>query len=114
MATCANCATQIGLLRKMTGGGLCENCERAAKEQNRPRSRSMRHCVAKQKGGVYTVESGWRLPSERDGVAVRTRVEAAGHPPEPLSDGFLVRDPWRTGVAFVTRDQDEQSSHEQT
>jgi hypothetical protein len=40
-----------------------------------------KRCVAKQKGGVYTVESGWRLPSERDVAAVRTRVEAAGHRP---------------------------------
>jgi hypothetical protein len=68
------------------------------------------HCVAKQKGGVYTVESGWRLPSERDVAAVRTRVEAAGHRPEPLSEGFLVRDPSHTAVAFVAHDQDEQSS----
>jgi hypothetical protein len=49
------------------------------------------HCVAKQKGGVHTVESGGRLPSERDVAAVRTRVEAAGHRPEPLSDGFHVK-----------------------
>jgi hypothetical protein len=53
------------------------------------------HCVAKQKGGVYTVKSGWRLPSEREVAVVRTRVEAAGHRPEPLSDGFPVRD---TGI----------------
>jgi hypothetical protein len=68
------------------------------------------HCVAKQKGGAYTVESRWRLPSERDVAAVRTRIEAAGHRPEPLSEGFLVRDPWHTAVAFVAHKQDEQSS----
>jgi hypothetical protein len=38
----------------------------------------------------------------------RTRVEAAGHRPEPLSDGFLVRDARHTAVAFVAHD--EQSS----
>jgi hypothetical protein len=44
----------------------------------------------------------------------RTSGEAAGHRPEPLSDGFLVHDPWHAAVAFVAHDQDEQSSPEQT
>ena len=34
-------------------------------------------------------------------AAVRGRVEAAGHEAEPFDGGFLVRDPWRTAVAFV-------------
>jgi hypothetical protein len=28
-------------------------------------------------------------------------VEAAGGPVEPFDGGFVVRDPWRTAVAFV-------------
>jgi catechol 2,3-dioxygenase len=35
--------------------------------------------------------------------AVRARAEAAGHPTEPVDGGFLVRDPWKTAVAFVAR-----------
>ena len=34
-------------------------------------------------------------------AAVRGRVDAAGHGTEPFDGGFLVRDPWRTAVAFT-------------
>jgi catechol 2,3-dioxygenase len=43
-----------------------------------------------------------QLPGEADVAAVRSRVEAAGHEAEPFAGGFLVRDPWRTAVAFVS------------
>jgi catechol 2,3-dioxygenase len=42
-----------------------------------------------------------QLPSDADVADVRARVEAAGHATEPVAGGFLVRDPWRTAVAFV-------------
>jgi catechol 2,3-dioxygenase len=46
------------------------------------------------------------LPSQDDVDAVRSRVEAAGGPAEPVDGGFLTRDPWETGVVFVAnRDQ---------
>jgi catechol 2,3-dioxygenase len=35
-------------------------------------------------------------------ASVQQRVEAAGVATEPHDGGFLVRDPWRTAVAFVT------------
>ena len=41
------------------------------------------------------------LPTADDVAAVRGRVEAAGIETEPFDGGFLVRDPWRTAVAFV-------------
>jgi catechol 2,3-dioxygenase len=47
----------------------------------------------------WTVE----LPADADVAEVRARVEAAGHAAEPFDGGFLVRDPWRTAVAFVER-----------
>jgi len=45
----------------------------------------------------WTVE----LP-EPDLAAVRARVEAAGLEVEPFEGGFLVRDPWRTAIAFTS------------
>ena len=45
----------------------------------------------------WTVE----LPTAGDVAAVRGRVERAGLAAEPVADGFLVRDPWQTAVAFV-------------
>jgi catechol 2,3-dioxygenase len=45
----------------------------------------------------WTVE----LPTDQDVAEVRARAEAAGAPVEPRPGGFLVRDPWRTAVAFV-------------
>ena len=44
----------------------------------------------------WTVE----LPAD-DVAAVRGHVEAAGLATEPFAGGFLVRDPWRTAVAFT-------------
>jgi catechol 2,3-dioxygenase len=44
----------------------------------------------------WTVE----LPAG-DIAAVRGRVEAAGLATEPFDGGFLVRDPWRTAIAFT-------------
>ena len=44
----------------------------------------------------WTVE----LPAS-DVAAVRARVEAAGLEAEPFEGGFLVRDPWRTAIAFT-------------
>jgi catechol 2,3-dioxygenase len=44
-----------------------------------------------------------QLPADADVAEVRARVEAAGHAAEPFDGGFLVRDPWRTAVAFVER-----------
>ncbi len=41
------------------------------------------------------------LPDAGDVAAVRERVEAAGLEAEHFECGFLVRDPWRTAVAFV-------------
>ena len=41
------------------------------------------------------------LPTEDDVAAVRARVDAAGLDAEPLTGGFVVRDPWRTAVAVV-------------
>jgi catechol 2,3-dioxygenase len=38
---------------------------------------------------------------ESDVETVRERVVAAGAEAEPLDGGFLTRDPWQTGVAFV-------------
>jgi catechol 2,3-dioxygenase len=43
-----------------------------------------------------------QLPTDADLAEVRGRVEAAGHATEPVASGFLVRDPWRTGVVFVS------------
>ena len=43
-----------------------------------------------------------QLPTEADVAAVRGRVESAGLPTEPLAGGFLVRDPWRIAVVFVS------------
>ena len=45
----------------------------------------------------WTVE----LPTADDVAAVRGRVEAAGFEAEPFDGGFMVRDPWRTALAFV-------------
>jgi catechol 2,3-dioxygenase len=42
------------------------------------------------------------LPTADDVAEVRGRVEAAGIEAEPFDGGFLVRDPWRTAVAFVS------------
>ena len=47
----------------------------------------------------WTVE----LPTESGVAEVRARAQASGRPTEPLAGGFLVRDPWETAVAFVTR-----------
>ena len=41
-----------------------------------------------------------QLPA-KDLAEVRARLEAAGHTVEPVDGGFVVRDPWRTAVAFV-------------
>jgi catechol 2,3-dioxygenase len=41
------------------------------------------------------------LPAESDVETVRDRVLAAGAEAEPLDGGFLTRDPWQNGVAFV-------------
>jgi catechol 2,3-dioxygenase len=38
---------------------------------------------------------------EADLAAVRARVETAGVEVEPFDGGFLVRDPWRTAIAFT-------------
>jgi hypothetical protein len=64
--------------------------------------------------GLWLLPSSWvRAASEvsaSESPRVSwARVEAAGDRPEPLSDGFLVRDPWHTAVAFVAHDQDEQA-----
>jgi hypothetical protein len=70
MATCANCGRRSGFCGRRPAAGY------ARTTSARPRNKIVRavgvrdNCVAKQKGGVYTVESGWRLPSERD-VAAR-------------------------------------------
>jgi catechol 2,3-dioxygenase len=42
-----------------------------------------------------------QLPTAAEVATVRGRAEAAGIPVEPVEGGFLVRDPWRTAVAFV-------------
>jgi catechol 2,3-dioxygenase len=44
-----------------------------------------------------------QLPADAAVAEVRAQVEAAGHAAEPFDGGFLVRDPWRTAVAFVER-----------
>ena len=49
------------------------------------------------------------LPAE-DVAAVRGRVEAAGLEAEPFPGGFLVRDPWRTAIAFAAPDGGLRSS----
>jgi catechol 2,3-dioxygenase len=46
----------------------------------------------------WTVE----LPSAAEVNELRARIEAAGEATEQLSDGFVVRDPWQTAVAFVS------------
>jgi len=51
-----------------------------------------------------------QLPTEADLAEVRGRVEAAGHVTEPVEGGFVVRDPWRTAVAFVSTTQTGLSS----
>jgi catechol 2,3-dioxygenase len=45
-----------------------------------------------------------QLPTDADVASVRARAEAeaAGVAVEPFDGGFLVRDPWRTAVAFVS------------
>jgi catechol 2,3-dioxygenase len=48
----------------------------------------------------WTVE----LPAAADAAEVRARVAAAGLAVEPHDGGFLVRDPWRSAVAFVAPD----------
>ena len=45
------------------------------------------------------------LESADDVRAVRARVDAAGLAVEPHDGGFLVRDPWRTAVAFAVAPQ---------
>jgi catechol 2,3-dioxygenase len=47
----------------------------------------------------WTVE----LPTADDVEAVRARAQAAGAAVEPAPDGFSVRDPWGTAVAFAAR-----------
>ena len=42
-----------------------------------------------------------QLPAA-DLASVRARVDAAGLAIEPFDGGFLVRDPWRTAIAFVS------------
>lgn len=42
-----------------------------------------------------------QLPGPADVAAVRERLVAAGHTPEPVARGFLVRDPWEIAVAIV-------------
>ena len=42
-----------------------------------------------------------QLPTSADVADVRARVEAAGHATEEIGGGFVVRDPWRTAMAFV-------------
>jgi catechol 2,3-dioxygenase len=42
-----------------------------------------------------------QLPAAADVDDVRARIRAAGHDAEPFEGGFLIRDPWRTAVAFV-------------
>ncbi len=51
-----------------------------------------------------------QVPTDADLAEVRGRVEAAGHTPEPIDGGFLVRDPWRTAVAFVSTTQTARTS----
>ena len=46
----------------------------------------------------WTVE----LPTDDDVAAVRGGVQDAGQAVEPFPSGFLVHDPWRTAVAFVS------------
>ena len=41
------------------------------------------------------------LPADSDVETVRERVLAAGAEAEPVDGGFLTRDPWQNGVAFV-------------
>jgi catechol 2,3-dioxygenase len=48
--------------------------------------------------GHWTVQ----LPADADVATIRGRIQAAGHATEPVDGGFLVRDPWRTAVAFVS------------
>jgi len=43
-----------------------------------------------------------QLPTAADIAEVRARVEATGHPAEPVAGGFLVRDPWQTALVFIT------------
>ena len=43
-----------------------------------------------------------QLPTGEDVARVRERLEAAGTAVEPVDGGFLVRDPWRTAVLFVS------------
>ncbi len=47
----------------------------------------------------WTVE----LPTAGDVAAVADRARAAGIVVTPVEDGFVVRDPWEAGVAFVAR-----------
>jgi len=47
----------------------------------------------------WTVE----LPTVADVADARAHVAAAQIPVDSVRDGFLVRDPWRTAVAFVAR-----------
>jgi catechol 2,3-dioxygenase len=51
-----------------------------------------------------------QMPTDADLADVRGRAEAAGHATEPVEGGFLVRDPWRTAVAFVSTTQTGLSS----
>jgi catechol 2,3-dioxygenase len=46
----------------------------------------------------WTIE----LPTGADVATVRARAEAAGSAVEPVDGGFIVLDPWRTAVRFVT------------
>jgi catechol 2,3-dioxygenase len=56
---------------------------------------------------LWTVQ----LPTDADLADVRGRVETAGHAIEPVDGGFLVRDPWRTALAFVSTTVTGLSSH---
>jgi catechol 2,3-dioxygenase len=42
-----------------------------------------------------------QLPSAADMARVRERVEGAGSAVEATGDGFVVRDPWQTAIAFA-------------
>jgi catechol 2,3-dioxygenase len=42
------------------------------------------------------------LPSAADVAEVRARAQAAGLAVDPLEDGFVLRDPWQTAVAFTS------------
>jgi len=50
-----------------------------------------------------------QLPTDADVAEVRARVEAAGHATDPVGGGFLVRDPWRTAVTFVSPRAEDRS-----